>query len=86
MSKNDAPAREGQTSGSGQLLAIYEHLLLVADPVALAIRRANACGRAAEQLEHDALSTGAMKNDVRVMLRFRRRSEHGGSTMEPFLV
>lgn len=66
------------------LLSMYERLVRDTDPISHAVRQANVAGEAAKQLEKDALESGAMKGEIRVMLRFTRGRT--GAVMAPFLV
>ena len=65
------------------LLEMYKRACVLSDPIASAVRAANAAKTNADALEDAALTSGAMRGEFRVMLRFSRAP--GYQRLVPFL-
>ena len=69
------------------LSQIHADVLRLSNPLAQVARQAKALGNAADRLHEDALTSGAMDQDFRVMLMFKRRPPPAfGSQMVAVLV
>jgi hypothetical protein len=66
-----------QPQSKGSLRELHDAVMRLSDPMQQARRMVNADQRRAEAIEQDALASGAMRGDFRLVLRLSRPGSGG---------